>query len=106
MIKMTFEFASIDEAIDALEKLRADDDTYYAVPPTPAIVVTQTPPPAPEPTAAPTFTLEQVRAKLAQLGQAGKKDEAMALLNEFGAKKVTELKPENYAALMAAAENL
>ena len=50
--------------------------------------------------------LEQVRAKLTTLSQAGKKNEVAALIAEFGASKLTEVKPENYAALLAKAEGL
>jgi hypothetical protein len=51
-------------------------------------------------------SLETVRAKLAAISQAGKKDEIAALIATFGASKLTEVKPENYADLLAAAEEL
>lgn len=51
-------------------------------------------------------TLEQVRLKLTDLSQGGKKNEVAALIAEFGASKLTEVKPEDYAALMAKAEKL
>lgn len=53
-----------------------------------------------------TVNLEQVRAKLTTLSQAGKKNEVAALIAEFGASKLTEVKPEDYAALLAKAEGL
>lgn len=59
--------------------------------------------PAPE---APTISLEQVRAKLSSLSQAGKKNEVAAMIAEFGASKLTEVKPEDYASLLAKAETL
>ena len=70
------------------------------------------PAPVQEPTAPKTDegkvvpSLETVRAKLAAISQAGKKDEIAALIAKFGASKLTEVKPENYADLLAAAEGL
>ena len=52
------------------------------------------------------LTLVDVRAKLSALSQAGKKDDIAALIATFGAAKLTEVKPEDYAALLAAAEKL
>ena len=51
-------------------------------------------------------TLETVRARLTDISQAGKKTEVSALIAGFGATKLTEVKSEDYAALMAKAENL
>jgi hypothetical protein len=63
--------------------------------------------PAPVKEAEPALiTLEEVRAKLAAISQAGKKTEVAALINEFGVSKLTEVKSEDYAALMAKAEKL
>jgi len=63
--------------------------------------------PAPAKAAEPALiTLEEVRAKLAAISQAGKKTEVAALINEFGVSKLTEVKSEDYAALMAKAEKL
>jgi len=53
-----------------------------------------------------TITLETVRAKLTAISQSGKKTEVAALIGEFGVAKLTEVKPEDYAALMAKAEAL
>lgn len=53
-----------------------------------------------------TITLETVRAKLTAISQSGKKTEVAALIAEFGVAKLTEVKPEDYAALMAKAEAL
>ncbi|CUH95909.1 hypothetical protein P22_1995 [Propionispora sp. 2/2-37] len=52
------------------------------------------------------FTKQQVRAKLAALAKAGKQKEVKAILNSFGVASLLEIKPENYAAIMAAAEEL
>ena len=58
------------------------------------------------PTQTMSLTLEEVRAKLSALSQAGKKDDVAALIATFGAAKLTEVKPEDYAALLAKAEKL
>jgi hypothetical protein len=65
------------------------------------------PAPAPEaPTQTKSLSLEDVRAKLSALSQAGKKDDVAALIATFGAAKLTEVKLEDYAALLAKAEKL
>lgn len=50
------------------------------------------------------FTLEQVRAKLADLSRGGKQAEVKALLGKFGVKKLTEVPEEKYPELMKEAE--
>lgn len=50
--------------------------------------------------------METVRARLTDISQSGKKTEVSALIAEFGATKLTEVKSEDYAALMAKAEAL
>jgi len=55
---------------------------------------------------APKVTLEQVRAKLAELTRNGKREQVKALLNEFGANKLSEVPAEKYAELMAKAEEI
>lgn len=52
------------------------------------------------------FTEQEVRAKLAALAKAGKQKEVKGILNSFGVASLPEIKPENYAAIMAAAEKL
>src|SRR5690606_12793008 len=41
-------------------------------------------------------TLEQVRAKLAELTRNGKREQVKALLNEFGANKLSEVPADKY----------
>ena len=57
-------------------------------------------------TPASTVTLEQVRAKLTELSQSGKKDDIKVLIAKFGGTKLTDLKAEQYADVLAAAEAL
>ena len=55
---------------------------------------------------APKVTLEHVRAKLAELTRNGKREQVKALLNEFGANKLSEVPADKYAELMAKAEEI
>ena len=54
----------------------------------------------------PTYTLVEVRAKLAGLSQAGKQAQVKALIESFGAAKLTDIDPARYAAVMQQAEAL
>ncbi len=54
----------------------------------------------------PTYTLVEVRSKLAGLSQAGKQAQVKALIESFGAAKLTEIDPSQYAAVMKKAEAL
>lgn len=49
---------------------------------------------------------EDVRAVLAKKSQEGKTKEVKALLNKYGADKLTSVKPEDYESLMKEAEVL
>ena len=51
-------------------------------------------------------TLEMVRSVLAEKSQAGLTDKVKSLLDSFGATKLSAVKPEDYAKLMAAAKEL
>lgn len=48
--------------------------------------------------------LEEVRAKLATLSRNGKTAEVKALINNYGANKLSEVKPEDYEDLLIDAE--
>lgn len=54
--------------------------------------------PAAVPTAAPTYTLDALARAGAALAQAGKMQEALALLAKYGVQTVNQLKPEQYGA--------
>jgi hypothetical protein len=60
---------------------------------------------APAPGAA-QATIDEVRAKIAPLIKAGKVAEMQALFAEFGAQKLTDVNPANYAALIARAATI
>lgn len=70
---------------------------------------TQTEAPAsakePEPKVKP-VTLEQVRAVLAEKSQQGLTADVRVLLEKYGAPKLSQIDPANYAALLADAESL
>lgn len=52
------------------------------------------------------LTIEKVRAVLTELSQNGKKAQVKQLLTKFSVERVTELKPDQFAAVMAEAEKL
>ena len=60
---------------------------------------------APEP-AATTIKLEDVRAVLAEISRSGKTAQMKKLLGRFGASKLSDVKVEDYAALLAAAKEV
>lgn len=53
-----------------------------------------------------TITIEAVRAVLAEKSQAGKQPQVKELITKFGAKKLTDVDPAQYAELLKAAEAL
>ena len=62
--------------------------------------------PAVEEAEEPTYTLEDVRAKLGALQKAGRRDDVKKLLQSFGAEKLPEVDPKDYGALMQKAGEL
>lgn len=52
----------------------------------------------------PTVTLEEVRAVLADKGMKGHNDKVRSLLEKYGAKRLSDVHPMNYAALLKEAE--
>ena len=54
----------------------------------------------------PTVSLEEVRAVLAQLSQAGKAADVKNLITTFGAAKLTDIASDKYSDLLAAAKAL
>ena len=65
-------------------------------------------PPTEEKTAAAEeqHTLEEVRAVLAEISRSGKTAEMKALLSKFGAAKLSDVKPEQYASLLQKAREV
>ena len=51
-----------------------------------------------------TFTFEEVRAALAKKSKNGKSADVRALINRYGATKLSDIKPEDYSDVMQEAE--
>ena len=51
-------------------------------------------------------TVEEVRAILADISRNGKTEDMKALLHKFGATRLSEIKPEDYTALIEAARGV
>ncbi len=64
------------------------------------------PPAAEEQPAAPAIKLEEVRTVLAEISRSGKTAQMKELLGRFGAGKLSDVKPEDYEALLAAAQEV
>lgn len=62
--------------------------------------------PAVAPTAAPAYTTEQIAKAGAELAQAGKMPQLMALLQQYGVQAVTQLRPEQYGEFATALRGL
>ena len=61
---------------------------------------------AKEQPAAPSIKLEDVRTVLAEISRSGKTAQMKELLGRFGASKLSDVKPEDYADLLAAAKEV
>ena len=55
---------------------------------------------------APAIKLEDVRTVLAEISRSGKTAQMKELLSQFGASKLSDVKPEDYPALLAAAKEV
>ncbi len=51
-------------------------------------------------------TVEEIRAKLAELVELGKQHQVKELISKYGVKKLNEVPPENYADLLKAIEQI
>lgn len=64
------------------------------------------PPVKEEQHATPVIKLEEVRTVLAEISRSGKTAQMKELLSQFGASKLSDVKPEDYPALLAAAKEV
>ena len=80
---------------DYLAAYVKEESTEYTVPPV-----------AEEVPAAPAIKLEDVRTVLAEISRSGKTAQMKELLGRFGASKLSDVNPEDYAALLAAAKEV
>lgn len=79
----------------------AGAETVMSATPVPVSQVTSEPSVVPSPVvpvAAPTYTIDMLARAGAALTQAGKTQEALALLAKYGVQTVNQLKPEQYGA--------
>lgn len=60
----------------------------------------------PEPKPVKTVTLEEVRAALAEKSRTGHRAEVKALLQSYGAEKLSEVQPERFGSLLADAHRI
>lgn len=86
--------AALVELVGAKEKTKPTDS------------VKPTDKPADKPADQPAYTLETVRAKLANLSQSGKQKEVKAIIESFGVAKLTDIPAENYPEVMRKAAEL
>lgn len=91
---------SLADSVQAVAEAMADNEPAKTAQP-------ETPVPAKETEqAVKAVTLEQVRAALADKSQQGFTAEVRTLLEKYGAPKLSQIDPANYAALLADAEGL
>jgi len=91
---------SLADSVQAVaDAMAANEPAETALPEQPATA--QVDKPAPK-----AVTLEQVRATLAEKSQLGFTANVRALLEKYGAPKLSQIDPANYAALLADAEAL
>lgn len=90
------------EAATALKEMFSEAEAPIDKPTTDAAPAA-TPEPAPE---VKTYTFQEVRGIMASLAGKGKKAEAKSLLTKFGAGRLSEVKEDDYTALVAEAEVL
>ena len=53
-----------------------------------------------------TITLEHVRSKLANLAQSGKQEQVKALIQKYGASRLSEINPGHYEQILKEAEEI
>lgn len=117
-IKVTVDIPAVQALADAIRYVADKDDDPGLNTPTKEKLESEPEgpeeeiPDSPEPEEAkppwhnPEYTLEQVRAKLAALAQAGKQKQVKSLITSFNVKKLTDVPEEKYAELMERAEEL
>lgn len=98
LLDVVSDLRSLAGSIQAVAESMVDNEPAKAVQP-------ETPVPESKPETKP-ITLEQVRAVLAEKSHKGFTTEVRTLLEKHGAKKLSEIDPANYAALIRDAEGL
>lgn len=99
-----------DELVQAIlhlaESMKTNQPVESAEKPKAKRTKPEAPAPVEEAPASKPVTLEVVRARLGELSSDGKKEEIKSLFAKFGVAKLTELEPEKFGELLAAAEAL
>ena len=99
-----------DELVQAIlhlaESMKTNQPAESAEKPKAKRTKPEAPAPVEEAPASKLVTLEVVRARLGELSSDGKKEEIKSLFAKFGVAKLTELEPEKFGELLAAAEAL
>lgn len=100
LLDVVSDLRSLADSVQAVaEAMAGNEPTKVIQPETPSTAKEAKPQPK-------AVTLEQVRAVLAEKSHAGFSVEVRALLEKYGAKKLSEIDPANYAALLKDAEGL
>jgi hypothetical protein len=90
----------------AVAEVAAEFGEVKRVEPQPAETQPAEPQPAEKANAQKQPTMEEVRAILADISRNGKTEDMKALLHKFGATRLSEIKPEDYTALIEAARGV
>jgi hypothetical protein len=104
VVVMTFKY--LLDVISDLHSLADNLQTLVDTRETNESEVTHQPEPLLDTPVKPNVTLEQVRAVLADKSRLGKTAEVRALLQQFGAEKLSEINPDKYPDLIKASEEL
>jgi len=100
LLDLASNLRSLAVSIQAVADAMADNELARIAQPETPVAAKESKP------AATPVTLEQVRAVLADKSQHGFTADVRTLLEKYGAPKLSQIDPANYAALMADAENL
>ena len=100
LLDVAANLSNLAESIWAVAETMAGDEPAEELPPEKPATVKEIK------SAAKVVTLEQVRAVLADKSQQGFMADVRALLEKYGAPKLSQIDPVNYAALLADAEGL
>ncbi|CUH96371.1 putative secreted protein [Propionispora sp. 2/2-37] len=100
LLNLARDLRSLAASIQAVADTMTDNGPTEAAQPETPVSAKETEPKAK------TVTLEEVRAVLADKSQQGHTAEVRMLLEKYGAPKLSQIDPANYAALLADAERL
>lgn len=100
LLNLACDLRALADSIQAVADGMADKETAETAQLETPVSAKESEPPAKA------VTLEQVRAELADKSQQGFTADVRTLLEKYGAPKLSQIDPANYAALMADAERL